>query len=113
MGVENFDISQVIKSAYESAIGAGGQVNILVAGKTGAGKSTLVNAVFSGKIAETGQGRPITQNIRRYKKSGSPVSIYDTKGLELAEYRAILDDLKSNVREVNRSDDPAEHIHVA
>lgn len=32
--------------------------NIMVAGITGTGKSTLVNAVFRNDFAETGKGRP-------------------------------------------------------
>ena len=32
-------------------------LNIIVAGKTGVGKSTLINAVFREKLAETGMGR--------------------------------------------------------
>jgi len=51
--------------------------------------------------------------MRRYTKEGSPVSIYDTKGLEAVEYKSILQDLKSKIREINRSERAEEHIHVA
>ena len=33
-------------------------LNIIVAGKTGVGKSTLINSVFRENLAETGMGRP-------------------------------------------------------
>ena len=42
--------------------------NIIIAGITGAGKSTLINAVFGKDFAETGKGRPVTQEIREYQR---------------------------------------------
>lgn len=113
MAIDTINIADLVKSAVEKAMSERGFVNVLVVGKTGTGKSTLVNTVFNEKIAETGQGRPITQKMRRYTKEGSPVSIYDTKGLEVADYGAILDDLKSKVREINRSERADDHVHVA
>lgn len=58
-------------------------INILVAGKTGSGKSTLINALFRERLAETGVGMPVTQNVNRITKEGIPLTLYDTKGLEL------------------------------
>lgn len=34
----------------------------MLAGRSGVGKSTLINTVFGSKLAETGQGRPVTFN---------------------------------------------------
>lgn len=42
--------------------------NIIVAGKTGSGKSTLINALFREKITETGVGAPVTQHIEKITK---------------------------------------------
>lgn len=59
------------------------KVHVLIVGKTGVGKSTLVNSLFREKLAETGVGRPITKHLQRIEKEGVPMVLYDTRGLEL------------------------------
>lgn len=61
-------------------------VNIMVVGKTGVGKSTLINNVFREPIAKVGIGKPVTKRLKKIVKEGMPVNIYDTKGLELNPY---------------------------
>lgn len=56
--MENFNIGDVLKNALEQAMQQRGHLNILIAGRTGVGKSTLINAVFQGNFAVAGQGRP-------------------------------------------------------
>ena len=58
-------------------------LNIIVAGKTGVGKSTLINAVFRENLAETGIGEPITDHMRKISKKNIPLTIYDTRGFEM------------------------------
>lgn len=60
-------------------------LNIIVAGKTGVGKSTLINAVFRDNLAETGMGKPVTGHMRKITKKDVPLSIYDTRGFELGK----------------------------
>jgi len=62
-----------------------GHVNIIIAGKTGVGKSTLINAAFRDNLAETGMGTPITQHTKLIERDDMPLRIYDTVGLELTE----------------------------
>lgn len=57
--------------------------NILVAGITGTGKSTLLNAIFGSELAATGKGQPVTAEIKEYYNADIPVRIWDTVGLEL------------------------------
>lgn len=59
------------------------RINIIVQGKSGAGKSTLINSMFREKLAKTGIGRPVTQEIRAIEKEKFPLKIYDTPGFEL------------------------------
>ena len=113
MANQQIDIQAVVNNAIETALQSRGIANILIAGKTGVGKSTLINAVFQGRMVETGQGKPITQNTRKITKEGIPVSIYDTKGLEINDYRPILDELLGIIKQQNCNLDPHTHIHVA
>ena len=107
------DILAMISRCIEEAERKIGRFNILIAGRTGVGKSTLINEVFQGKLAATGQGRPVTTKTREYTKKGVPLAIYDTRGLELKEYREIIDELVRFVDARNREADANRHIHVA
>jgi small GTP-binding protein len=110
---EDFNFADSIKDALRDALKERGHVNILIAGRTGVGKSTLINAIFQGNFATTGQGRPVTQNTREIKKEGIPLSIFDTRGLEMADFSKTVGDVRSLVSERSRNSDPKQHIHVA
>ncbi|WP_237269723.1 YcjF family protein [Synechocystis sp. CACIAM 05] len=111
--MENFDFNSVVTEAIKQALKERGNVNILIAGRTGVGKSTLINAVFQGNFAETGQGRPVTQDTREIKKEGIPLTIFDSRGLEMADFSETLEELRQFVINKSNSSDPNNHIHVA
>ncbi len=102
-----------IKKIVDEAVKKIGHANILVAGKTGVGKSTLVNAVFKGNIAETGVGKPVTQFMKEYTKAGEPVHIFDTKGFELVGYKDAIKELTAEIERRKRTGNPEEFIHLA
>ena len=85
----------------------------MVVGKTGVGKSTLINSIFRGDFAKTGSGAPVTQGIEEITKPGHPLTIIDTKGIEVADYQKILDDLDEVINNRTQSIDPNVHIHAA
>lgn len=107
------DFANIIKEALDRAKKNIGHANVLLAGKTGVGKSTLVNAVFQGDLATTGIGRPVTPNTREYTKEGIPLTIIDTKGIEAADYEGTKLLLEKALQERNESSDVLRHVHVA
>jgi uncharacterized protein (DUF697 family) len=107
-------IQKAIHGALDSAFHERGHFNIIIAGRTGVGKSTLINAVFEGNFAETGQGKPVTQTTKEITKEGIPLSVFDSKGLEMADYKKCFEDLEQVVAMRKRNEtDPNRHIHAA
>lgn len=111
--MDEINFGDTVKKAVEQAMTERGHANVLIAGRTGVGKSTLINAVFQGKFAATGQGRPVTDATREINKPGIPLTIFDTRGLEMAEFENTLTQLRSFVAARRQEHDPRKHIHVA
>ena len=88
-------------------------LNIIVAGKTGVGKSTLINSVFREKLAETGMGRPVTEHMRRLTKKDYPLAIYDTRGFELGKdaQKEVKQEVLNTIREGLATKDVNKAIH--
>ena len=97
MAIDTDKIAQEAIDAIAEKIKNLNTLNIIVAGKTGVGKSTLINAVFRDKLAETGMGKPVTDHMRKISKKGIPLAIYDTKGFELG--RDVQQQVKQEVME--------------
>ena len=61
-------------------------VNLLVLGKTGVGKSSLLNYLFGEAVAPTGAGRPVTGQglfrCRPFAYRNLNITVYDSWGLE-------------------------------
>lgn len=93
-----------------------GHVNLIIAGKTGVGKSTLINATFREDIAKTGIGTPVTEesDVKWHEKKGFPLRIYDTVGLELDEEKRnrSLETIKKACKDAKKSNDPDRFIHA-
>ncbi len=88
--------------------------NIMVAGITGTGKSTLINAVFGSELAATGRGRPVTSQIDEYKNDSIPIHIWDTVGLELDSQKTkeSIDAIRDTIASKADSDDQFDHVHA-
>ncbi|MEG5460796.1 YcjF family protein [Enterobacter kobei] len=105
----NIDINSIMNDAVKDMPVA----NIIVIGKTGVGKSSLINSVFRGEFAKTGVGKPVTENIKVIKKAGVPLQIIDTQGLEVADYEKTKLSIESYINEHNNSEQSENYVHLA
>ena len=105
---------EVTYSEYESKKNINKEkVNIIVAGKTGVGKSSLINYIFGKEVAKVGDGQPVTQEIQEYDLENDNITLFDTKGIEAKDYEKTLDNIKTYVELRQDSPDENDDIHIA
>lgn len=109
---KHFDIAQEILDLTEKEIKNLAPVNILMVGKSGVGKSTLINSVFRERIADTGIGKPVTKHLQKITREDVPITIYDTRGLELdpAVQKLVKEEIYSLIEDKKGTE---EALHVA
>ena len=107
-------ISNDIKGGTVKPVEDKDLVKIVVSGKAGVGKSTLINGVFGKDFAETGIGAPVTQNLEAYTKPDLPICIYDVRGLELNQktQKKILSDLRGLIKAGLKTETTDDNIHL-
>lgn len=86
-------------------------INVILLGKTGVGKSSLINALLQINEAETGGFKPVTNETKYYEQNH--LRLWDTVGIELNKERnaqKILNEVKKLIRESEKKD-PDWFIH--
>lgn len=109
----NAEFYDQFKKEYEEQLKKLGCFNLAVFGNTGAGKSSLVNAVFGRVVARTGIGKPVTSGIDYHRHPSGAFGVFDCQGFETGEAgNKILKNMRKLVEDRRRR--PLnEQIHVA
>ena len=101
------------RTEFDKQAAALGRFNLAIFGKTGVGKSTLINAIFGEEVARTGIGEPVTRGSHLYLDRVGHLGIIDTQGVEIGRNsKEILSDLNEVIKN-SRKLPASEHIHVA
>ncbi len=109
---DNEDFNEQFESGFAGAHSKLGRFNLAIFGQTGAGKSTLVNAVFGAKVAETGIGLPVSTETTYYVCRDGLLGLYDSKGFETGQSAKDISKFMSKEIETLWKKPAEERLHV-
>lgn len=105
--------SQEFRAEFDKQYTKMGRFNLAVFGKTGVGKSTLINAIFGEEVADVGLGAPVTKGSHLYLDNIGHLGLLDTQGLEVGrDDKQIIADLNKAMKQMRRRP-LAEQMHLA
>ncbi|MFN8183601.1 MAG: DUF697 domain-containing protein [Candidatus Nanopelagicales bacterium] len=107
------DVTRMYREEYAQALNALGRFNLAIFGKTGTGKSTLINAIFGEDVAATGSGKPVTTGLDYYVHPNGILGVYDSRGFETGEAGDRILAALEEIITTSRGGEAAAQIHVA
>ncbi len=87
-------------------------VNLLVGGKNGVGKMTLMNTMFCRPIGEVRVGSPVTAGIEKHEIPGFPFRVYEVQGFEFSKTEDIMKAIHDKITDDKVFQDQKYMIHA-
>ena len=107
------DLAAMYTQKRAEAVAELGRYNLAIFGKTGTGKSTLINAIFGQDIAQTGTGKPVTAGLEYFEHPDGILGVYDSQGFETGVAGdAVIAQLEAIIAE-SRNKPLEQQIHAA
>ena len=107
--INDQDLGKKLEQEYAKVKQEIKKPNILIAGATGVGKSSIINMVFGDNVAVVGTGKPVTQKIDVYESEDVDVRIFDSKGYEVAADKEFFDSVV-NLAATTKTPENAIHL---
>lgn len=81
-----------------------GSINLVLIGRSGAGKSSLANYLYGKELFKTGEGAPVTEFGKKWAMATLPdangefkINVYDSPGLEPDNFQQWKSDFEKNM----------------
>ncbi|RUR38391.1 YcjF family protein [Vreelandella populi] len=101
------------QKAKNKALNEKEKCNIIICGASGVGKSTLINAIFGEDVVKAGAGKPVTQHLEKVAIPEKGICLWDTKGIEAANYQGTMESLKKEFSQaIDNANDDSDIPHI-